>query len=148
MTSVTFVEVDARGKVKKRFATVPVPAGATEVTTELTLDTSTARTVRLSVEARFGDGSTRGSDTREVTIVTPAFVEARRKGYEEGSRRWQALDQRFTQEIPTPCADIAATVAWLRAQPEVESAHGTGHHNYDYRVKGSGITNLVNCHNP
>ncbi|RUO90340.1 hypothetical protein D7Y11_25610 [Corallococcus sp. AB018] len=148
VASVTFVEVDARGKVKKRFATVPVPAGAAEVTTELTLDTSTARTVRLSVEARFGDGSTRGSDTREVTIVTPAFVEARRMGYEEGSRRWQALDQRFTQEIPTPCADIAATVAWLRAQPEVESAHGTGHHNYDYRVKGSGITNLVNCHNP
>ncbi|WP_158625622.1 hypothetical protein [Corallococcus carmarthensis] len=30
----------------------------------------------------------------------------------------------------------------------IESAHSTGRHNFDYRMKDSGVIQLVNCHNP
>jgi hypothetical protein len=148
VVSATLVDVDARKKVRQRFVTLPVSAGAEEVKADLTLDTSTPRTFRLAAEVTYADGTTRLSDVREVNIITQAFVEARLKEQETGSQRLHAFDQRFEARFPDPCADVAATVAWLKAQPEIESAHGNGHHNFDYRVKGSGITLIGGCHDP
>ncbi|MCY1043216.1 hypothetical protein OV208_18005 [Corallococcus sp. bb12-1] len=144
--SVTVVEVDAQGRDLRRVVTLTVPAGTEEVKTEVTLDTTAPRTVRLAAELRFSDGSTRRTPAQEVPIITPEFVAARQKEDEAGGERLHAFTSRFDKEWKSPCANVPATVAWLQKQPEIESASGDkGGHHFSYKVKGS-ILILFDCH--
>ncbi|RKH11923.1 hypothetical protein D7X74_24560 [Corallococcus sp. CA047B] len=142
----TVVEVDDQGKELRRVITLPVPAGTEELKTEVTLDTTTARTVRLAAELRFPDGSTRRTTAQQVPILTPELVAARQKEEEAGGERLQAFTARFSKEWKSPCANVPATVAWLQKQPEIASASGDkGGHHFSYQVKGS-LLILFDCH--
>ncbi|RYZ43028.1 MAG: hypothetical protein EOO71_05530 [Myxococcaceae bacterium] len=144
--SATVVEVDEKGRELRRVVTLPVPEGTEELKTEVTLDTSEARTVRLAAELKFPDGGTRRTLAREVPIITPELVAKRRREEEAGSERLHAFTARFDKDWKSPCANVPATVAWLRKQPEIESASGdTGGHHFSYQVKGS-ILILFDCH--
>ena len=60
----------------------------------------------------------------------------------------QAFTARFQKERKSPCDDVPATVAWLKAQPEVSFAWGQEDgHSFNYEVKGFDNQPLVfMCH--
>ncbi|RYZ43027.1 MAG: hypothetical protein EOO71_05525 [Myxococcaceae bacterium] len=146
-TSFTMVQVDEQGQVSRRFDTRPVPADARGMSSEVTLDTTFVHTVHLAAELKFADGSTRLTLPEEVVITTPERQEQQARAKAKDYGDLMGISQRLTRELKSACADVPKTVAWLQAQPEVESAssHGEGHSIF-YRMKDSGESLSILCH--
>ncbi|MCY1043217.1 hypothetical protein OV208_18010 [Corallococcus sp. bb12-1] len=144
--SVTLVQVDAQGQVIRRFATYPVPSDARGVTMEATLDTTGVSTVRLAAELKFADGSTRLTSAEQVAISTPELETKKDQARVAGTKALMEISARLTKERKSACDDPDGSVAWLEAQPEVESASNHEGHSISYRMKGSGESLSIMCH--
>ncbi|MCP3144128.1 PDZ domain-containing protein [Pyxidicoccus xibeiensis] len=145
----TLVELDAKGKVSRRFGKEKVPEDeSSDQTFQVELDTKEPRTVRLALEVRFPDGSVVLGPPEEVEVVTPEQVAEERRQIEEAHERMQSFQRKLLDARKDPCEKIEATVAWLKAQPEIEWASGDGSHSFSYQVKGALAPLIFSCHSP
>ncbi|RYZ43522.1 MAG: hypothetical protein EOO71_03430 [Myxococcaceae bacterium] len=147
-TEAALVELDAGGKVLKRVMALPIPADPRErQTLQAPLDTTSARTLRLAVEARFADGSNwvGAPETREIR--TQEQVDALTRQVVEGRAKMDAFEKRFAAKFADPCKDLPATMKWLQAQTDLEyaSAEEDGH-SFSYKVKGALAPLVFSCH--
>ncbi len=143
---VSLVELDSAGKVTRRLRSLPMgkDADAPGLPVQVTLDTTTSRTVRLALEARYSDGSTWLSEPQTREVRTPAQVEElRRKRVAARARETDFLES-LHDKFNAPCNDLPTTMKWIRAHPAIESASGGGR-EISYKVKGHSSFSTFLC---
>jgi hypothetical protein len=146
-TEANVVEVDAGGKVVRRLAPLALPEELRGQQLQVSLDTKEARTARVAVEARFSDGSTWVGSAKTQEIITDTAWKERQQAWDDSDGKMQAFEVRFSEKFKDRCADLDATMKWLREQPEIKAASVTeSGHNFYYEVQGavSGISYM--CH--
>lgn len=104
----------------------------------------TAGAYGVVFEAMWPDGSTSRSTRTGVQVKTKAQAELEDSEFRAGSAALMAvLGRAKTQGIDW--CDTQKAMAWLRAQPEVQSVTpGEGGYSYQVRKNPSGV--LVHCH--
>jgi hypothetical protein len=142
-SSARLVELDDDGGVVEWHQALPAPGLAqTSAEASLQLDTSAPRNAWLAVELTFPDGSKALSAPGLVTVESPAQREAALKAIQGGFGHRNAVGERLQRAFADPCKDPEATVAWLRAQPEVSHAAGWPGGRVAYVVDGVPVTVL------
>ncbi|WP_223637892.1 hypothetical protein [Corallococcus sp. EGB] len=145
---VAIVELDADGKVTRHLSPVPIAKSTHDSSTkvQVALDTTAARTVRLAVEVRYADGSTRLTEPQTREIVSQAQLEARRREVIEARAKLDAFEKRFDAKFNDPCDDLPATMKWLKDQPDLEFASAAENgHSFSYKVKGALAPLVFTC---
>lgn len=146
-TKANLVEVDAGGKVVRRLAPLALPEELSGQQLQVSLDTKEARTARVAVEARFSDGSTWVGAAKTQEIITDAARKERQREWEEAYRKMQDFEVRFGEKFKDRCADLDATMKWLREQPEIEDTYlADSGHSFSYKVKGALTAMNYICH--
>lgn len=143
---VSVVELDAKGNTARRHATKKVDSPTADLPFDVTLDTRTARTVRLAAALRFADGSTRLSFPADVTIVTQEEVAAQQRQSSEAYQRLMDFNGKLAKQWPSACDSLTEVTEWTKAQPEIEWAASSTDSGMTYQVKGSRGLNVLTCH--
>ncbi|RKG92781.1 hypothetical protein D7V88_04800 [Corallococcus terminator] len=137
-TEVALVELDEGGKAVQRHATLELPQELQAQKLQVSLDTTRARTARLAVKVRFADGGIWMSEPQKRLIRSKEQVEANAK--------LEPLAERLGEKFKDPCADLAATNAWLNEQPDLIFASDDATQPYFfYSVAGTHGTVKVAC---
>lgn len=150
----TVVELDAQGEVARRLLTARVQEKEPEQRFHFVLDTKEPRTARLALALKFPDGSVQLSLPVDVTVVTAEVVAEQLRRRKVAREKQESFERKLRDawkwKWGAPCDDPPSLVAWLKDQPEVEWASGTGTHfsgfyEVRYKVRGAPEPAKINC---
>jgi hypothetical protein len=151
----TVVELGAQGEVARRLLTARVREKESEQRFQFVLDTKEPRTARLALELRFPDGSVQLSLPVDVTVVTAEVVAEQLRQRKVAREKQESFERKLHDawkwKWSDPCDDPPKLVAWLKDQPEVERASGTGanfsgFYEISYKVRGAPAPAMIKCH--
>lgn len=142
----TVVELNDAGQVATRFTKVPPREDDERVELEVKLNTSAERKIQLALELKYPDGSVGLTPLQVVHVVSKEKREKDQKEFASLNAKSRAVLDRMWKQFKDPCANPDATVAWLRAQPEVTVATNHEGHNLSFTV--GWLPFMVSCHRP
>lgn len=144
--SLTPVVLDETGRVVSRLSPLPLPAegGEDELRTTLTVPLTKPGVLRVAFEASYPDGSTARSLEAPLIVETREAEERRAKAFATGGASHAAFRKKL-EASGKGCADPKALLAWLKAQPEVQSAAEIDG-DVSFVLAAFPVGNVVHCH--